>query len=101
VVFFGFWLSHVPSAQFEAFWRLVDRALVEHGRVFFVDDGYRTAAELADGESSETIRRRSTTAANTGSSRRPTIHYCSRHGSALGWTVAVTQTSGPGSGTRQ
>ncbi len=37
VVFFGFWLSHVPPARFAAFWDLVRSALRPGGRVFFVD----------------------------------------------------------------
>jgi SAM-dependent methyltransferase len=37
VVFFGFWLSHVPPQRFEAFWHLVRSALKPGGRVFFVD----------------------------------------------------------------
>jgi SAM-dependent methyltransferase len=37
VVFFSFWLSHVPPGRFEAFWQLVDRALRPGGRVFFID----------------------------------------------------------------
>jgi SAM-dependent methyltransferase len=36
-VFFGFWLSHVPHAKFEAFWSMVRRALRPSGKVFFVD----------------------------------------------------------------
>ena len=38
LVFFGFWLSHVPPACFERFWRLVGDALAPGGRVFFVDN---------------------------------------------------------------
>lgn len=37
VVFFSFWLSHVPPERFEPFWNLVRRALAPGGRVFFVD----------------------------------------------------------------
>jgi SAM-dependent methyltransferase len=37
VVFFGFWLSHVPPELFDAFWQRVAAALNENGRVFFVD----------------------------------------------------------------
>ncbi|RJR16094.1 class I SAM-dependent methyltransferase [Candidatus Microgenomates bacterium] len=37
VVFFSFWLSHVPTYLFDAFWQLVDRALKPGGRVFFID----------------------------------------------------------------
>lgn len=37
VVFFSFWLSHVPPARFGAFWELVRRCLAPGGRVFFLD----------------------------------------------------------------
>jgi SAM-dependent methyltransferase len=37
VVFFGFWLSHVPAELFEYFWRLVACCLKPGGRYFFVD----------------------------------------------------------------
>ena len=37
VVFFSFWLSHVPPERFEAFWEMVRGALNSGGRVFFVD----------------------------------------------------------------
>src|SRR5919204_5502824 len=58
VVFFGFWLSHVPLERFESFWSLVSDCLETDGRVFFVDDGYRTPDELVYGDSSSIIRRR-------------------------------------------
>jgi demethylmenaquinone methyltransferase/2-methoxy-6-polyprenyl-1,4-benzoquinol methylase len=38
VVFFGFWISHVPPERFEAFWRNLQRCLAPAGRVFFVDE---------------------------------------------------------------
>lgn len=37
VVFFSFWLSHVPPDRFAGFWSLVDRALRPDGRVVFFD----------------------------------------------------------------
>ena len=58
VVFFGFWLSHVPLERFAAFWELVDECLMPDGRVFFADDAYRTPDELIEGPASSTIRRR-------------------------------------------
>jgi 2-polyprenyl-3-methyl-5-hydroxy-6-metoxy-1,4-benzoquinol methylase len=58
VVFFGFWLSHVPLERFASFWSLVAGCLKPGGRVFFVDDAYRTPDELVEGESSSTILRR-------------------------------------------
>jgi SAM-dependent methyltransferase len=38
VVFFGFWLSHVPLSLFEAFWRVVAGLLAPGGRAVFVDE---------------------------------------------------------------
>ena len=38
VVFFGFFLSHVPLSSFDEFWQGVAGALAPGGRVFFVDE---------------------------------------------------------------
>lgn len=48
VVFFGFWLSHVPAERFAAFWELVGTALVPGGRVFFVDSLYTPESTARD-----------------------------------------------------
>ena len=37
VVFFSFWLSHVPRTRFDEFWSLVRSGLAPEGRVFLVD----------------------------------------------------------------
>jgi demethylmenaquinone methyltransferase/2-methoxy-6-polyprenyl-1,4-benzoquinol methylase len=58
VVFFGFWLSHVPLDRFDRFWAMVRDALKPGGRVFFVDDNARTPEELVHGEESSVIERR-------------------------------------------
>jgi demethylmenaquinone methyltransferase/2-methoxy-6-polyprenyl-1,4-benzoquinol methylase len=58
-VFFGFWLSHVPPARFEAFWQLVGDALAPGGRVFFVDNlvpSTGAAALVAPGPDARTLR---------------------------------------------
>jgi SAM-dependent methyltransferase len=47
-VFFGFWLSHVPPARFEPFWRMVAGALKPGGRVFFVDSKYEPSSTARD-----------------------------------------------------
>ena len=50
VVFFSFWLSHVPRSRFSAFWSLVRACLEPQGRVFLIDnrnDPYRTG-EIED-----------------------------------------------------
>lgn len=44
VVFFAFWLSHVPPAQFAAFWELVADCLAPGGQVAFVDTSPDEAA---------------------------------------------------------
>lgn len=38
VVFFSFWLSHVPRSRFSAFWSLVRSCLAPGGRVFLIDN---------------------------------------------------------------
>lgn len=57
-VFFGFWLSHVPLDRFASFWAMVADALAPNGRVFFIDDAYRTPEELVFGEASATVERK-------------------------------------------
>jgi ubiquinone/menaquinone biosynthesis C-methylase UbiE len=37
VVFFSYWLSHVPPSRFDVFWQVVDQSLQPGGRVFFID----------------------------------------------------------------
>jgi demethylmenaquinone methyltransferase/2-methoxy-6-polyprenyl-1,4-benzoquinol methylase len=104
LVFFGFWISHVPLDRFEAFWSLVDGCLEPGGRVFFVDDAYRTPDELIEGESSSTIERR----LNDGTAFRA-VKVPHRPADleqrlrALGWDITVRGTAGPlywGSGGR-
>jgi demethylmenaquinone methyltransferase/2-methoxy-6-polyprenyl-1,4-benzoquinol methylase len=38
VVFFAFWLSHIPPERFEPFWAFVADCLKPGGRVFLIDD---------------------------------------------------------------
>jgi demethylmenaquinone methyltransferase/2-methoxy-6-polyprenyl-1,4-benzoquinol methylase len=38
VVFFSFWLSHVPRARFATFWTLVRTCLAPGGRAFLIDN---------------------------------------------------------------
>ena len=38
VVFFSFWLSHVPRSRFGEFWSLVRSCLTSAGRVFLIDN---------------------------------------------------------------
>jgi demethylmenaquinone methyltransferase/2-methoxy-6-polyprenyl-1,4-benzoquinol methylase len=60
VVFFGFWLSHVPESKFEAFWDLVRAALAPGGRAVFIDSHSEPTAAAADhiaSSSDMTLRR--------------------------------------------
>lgn len=96
VVFFGFWLSHVPSDLFAAFWSLVDECLKPSGRVFFVDDAFRPPEELIEGESSSTVQRRT----SKGEAYRAIkVPYrpadLEAKLASLGWRFTVAQTSGP------
>ena len=59
LVFFSFWLSHVPEQRFVEFWMLVRAALVPGGRVFLVDSGAgdtaHTGTDQADGEETRSL----------------------------------------------
>lgn len=62
VVFFSFWLSHVPPELFGAFWDLVRSALAPQGRVFFLDSLYNEASTARDhqleGDTGTSVTRR-------------------------------------------
>jgi ubiquinone/menaquinone biosynthesis C-methylase UbiE len=59
VVFFGFWLSHVPPRRFAAFWDLVRSALRPGGSAFFVDSlRTETGAEKESAPRDHTMLRR-------------------------------------------
>ena len=50
VVFFSFWLSHVPRRRFSSFWSLVRASLRPCGRVFFIDNRRDDTASHAQAE---------------------------------------------------
>jgi SAM-dependent methyltransferase len=90
VVFFGFWLSHVPSEHFASFWSMVDRCLTPDGRVLFVDDHHRGEDELIEGADSVVVQRR----LNDGSAHRiiKVPHRpddLKRRLADLGWSIDV------------
>jgi demethylmenaquinone methyltransferase/2-methoxy-6-polyprenyl-1,4-benzoquinol methylase len=71
IVFFSFWLSHVPEARFDEFWALVRSAVHPDGRVFLIDSGAGDTAHtgtdrageeetrsLSDGRSFRIVKRR-------------------------------------------
>ncbi len=95
VIFFGFWLSHVPLERFAEFWALVDDCLAPHGRVLFVDDAYRTPDELIEGEASTTIRRRLSDGKAYQIVKVPHVPAeLEARLRSLGWDIRVTTTTG-------
>ena len=96
VVFFGFWLSHVPEERFASFWSMVADCLKPGGRVLFVDDFYRDADELVEGEESATIERKltdGTTYRIVKTAHRP--EKLETRLAEIGWRFEVHSTSGP------
>ncbi len=109
VVFFSFWLSHVPPERFAAFWNLVRACLAPKGRVFFIDSQYNPLSTASDhrleGEKATTMTRR----LNDGREFRIVkVFYrpedLTARLAALGWRVTVSTTGSHflyGSGTRE
>lgn len=97
VVFFGFWLSHVPRERFAEFWAMVAGCVAPGGRVLFVDDALRAPEELVEGAGSSTIRR--VDGGGGGGHRlvkvahRPEV--LERELAGLGWSVRVAETVWP------
>lgn len=58
VVFFSFWLSHVPSELFNDFWDKVGSALKPKGCVFFLDEQRASEWEDAAAGGSGLVRRK-------------------------------------------
>jgi demethylmenaquinone methyltransferase/2-methoxy-6-polyprenyl-1,4-benzoquinol methylase len=48
VVFFSFWLSHVPESKFDSFWERVRASLAVRGRVFFIDSRREPTSTASD-----------------------------------------------------
>lgn len=97
VVFFSFWLSHVPPQTFAEFWSLVRACLKPDGRVFFLDSQYEETSTAADhrleGEDATTTVRR----LNDGREFRIVkVFYrpedLAARLTALGWNVTVQAT---------
>jgi demethylmenaquinone methyltransferase/2-methoxy-6-polyprenyl-1,4-benzoquinol methylase len=97
VVFFSFWLSHVPDTRFRQFWQLVESCLAPGGRVFFIDSVRQQASTSVDQSvpSSGDVMARTL---NDGRSFRVfKIYYdpaaLERRLVELGWRAHVWQTS--------
>jgi SAM-dependent methyltransferase len=48
IVFFSFWLSHVPNERFASFWKLVAAALAPGGATYLIDSAFDTTSTAKD-----------------------------------------------------
>lgn len=48
LVFFSFWLSHVPPARFADFWALARTCVAPGGHIFFIDSRYTQGSTARD-----------------------------------------------------
>jgi 2-polyprenyl-3-methyl-5-hydroxy-6-metoxy-1,4-benzoquinol methylase len=48
VVFFSFWLSHVPRQRFDAFWAMLRDALEPHGAAYLIDSAFDRTSTAKD-----------------------------------------------------
>ena len=58
LIFFGFWLSHVPSPRVAGFFSMLRRALTATGQVFFVDEHVSQASKEQATADPEVVGRR-------------------------------------------
>jgi demethylmenaquinone methyltransferase/2-methoxy-6-polyprenyl-1,4-benzoquinol methylase len=95
VVFFSFWLSHVPPGRFSSFWDLVQRSLAPTGRAIFIDNlwGDQTAPGGAKPTTFEQSR------SDTGDGREYRVvkifyqpEELTRELADLGWNADITAT---------
>ena len=97
VVFFSFWLSHVPPSQFAPFWARVQAALKPGGRVFFIDSQRSQTGTAADQTLQPDEQYEQTRRLNDGQSYTIVKIYYSPADLAarlasLGWDIAVRRT---------
>lgn len=97
VVFFSFWLSHVPPSQFAPFWGMVQAALKPGGRVFFIDSQRSQTGTAADQVLQSDEQFEQTRRLNDGASYTIVkIYYTPADLAArlasLGWDIAVRRT---------
>jgi demethylmenaquinone methyltransferase/2-methoxy-6-polyprenyl-1,4-benzoquinol methylase len=92
VVFFGFFLSHVPPERFAGFWATLADVLAPGGRVFFVDEGRHDLwQEDWIDEAAGVVRR----TLNDGTVHRAVKviwepHALERRVRGLGWDISVS-----------
>lgn len=98
VVFFGFWLSHVPPDRFDSFWELLRRALRPTGRFFFIDSRDEPCSTALDQQPAD--RTANVTARTLNDGRKFEIYKIFYEPDELkarlahiGWSAEIRQTS--------
>lgn len=108
VVFFSFWLTHVPPERFDGFWELVDRALKPGGRFLLFDNaGPKFITDIEDskfdlgGELKDEPRDATTTRRRLSDGREfdiVKVYYrpeeLAHRLGGLGWDVTAASTTG-------
>jgi demethylmenaquinone methyltransferase/2-methoxy-6-polyprenyl-1,4-benzoquinol methylase len=97
VVFFSFWISHVPPARFADFWRLVDEALARPGgRALFLDNKWQDGVWPPPDASRDDYVQLRTDLTGSGPHRIVKRYYdpdeLEHQLTQLGWTAEVTAT---------
>jgi len=98
VIFFAFWLSHVPLRCFAPFWKMVAGGLAPGGRVFFVDSLHEETSAAKDHVLPEPRAETAVRRLNDGREFRivKVFHEpddLERHLRRLGWGVEVGRTA--------
>ncbi|HXF34123.1 MAG TPA: class I SAM-dependent methyltransferase, partial [Candidatus Acidoferrales bacterium] len=97
VIFFGFWLTHVPPHLFEAFWKLLRVLLKPKGRVFFVDSCDQRAALVYYGNVDPQTHVQTREVRDGRSLRVYKVYYepaqLQKTLKGFGWNATVTRTS--------
>jgi trans-aconitate methyltransferase len=98
MVFFSFWLSHVPPTHFDTFWQTVRSSLAPGGRAFFVDSRYEPTSSATD----HTLRAReefvTTRRLNSGDEFQIVKIFYEPHAlterlAGLGWEFEIAETA--------
>jgi 2-polyprenyl-3-methyl-5-hydroxy-6-metoxy-1,4-benzoquinol methylase len=97
VVFFSFWLSHVPPERFDAFWGLVRSALKPQGRVFLIDSRFNPSSTARDHRLEDPLATTATRRLNDGRTYEIVkLFYEPRRLeeqlASLGWQAEIQQT---------
>lgn len=97
VVFFSFWLSHVPPERFASFWATVRAALKPGGRCFFIDSlpsDTSSAQNYAAPDAKATVQHRALNDGRTFAIVK--VYYkpdnLARRLQALGWEATIKTT---------